>query len=174
MENWRRFTNEAKKSPMGTITGEFEGGADTMNVRISSYRGKTLETEHFFGYKMKGGGYAITHKPSGRNIPAGRGWGTKYGHKFDGVYQAIQDLEAANIPGIELAVPPQETLDAIMDVFRIDNPYMTEQSEADLLRDLAAKAEEREEKEAEQEEESRRAAIEAKRERTEDDIESDK
>lgn len=168
MENWRRFTNEAKKSRMGTITGEFEDGASTINVKISK------ETEHFFVYKMKGGGYAITHKPSGRNIPAGRGWGTKYGHKLSGVYQAIQDLEAANIPGIELAVPPQETLDAIVDVFRIDNPYMTEQSEADLLRDLAAKAEEREEKEAAQEEESRRAAIEAKRERTEDDIESDK
>ena len=54
------------------------------------------ETEHFFAHKS-GKVYIITHKPSGKALPAVV---TKYGTKLSDFQKVMKDLEDANIAGI--------------------------------------------------------------------------
>ena len=72
------------------------------------------ETEHFFAHKS-GKAYIITHKPSGKALPAVV---TKYGTKLSDARKVMKDLEDANIAGIGDENPSPETLQAIKDVLK--------------------------------------------------------
>jgi molybdenum-dependent DNA-binding transcriptional regulator ModE len=72
------------------------------------------ETEHFFVHKS-GKRYIVTHKPSGKALPAVV---TKYGTKLSDFQKVMKDLEDANIAGIGDENPSIETLRAIKDVLK--------------------------------------------------------
>jgi hypothetical protein len=72
------------------------------------------ETEHFFVHKS-GKRYIVTHKPSGKALPAVV---TKYGTKLSDFQKVMKDLEDANIAGIGEENPSPETLRAIKDVLK--------------------------------------------------------
>jgi hypothetical protein len=72
------------------------------------------ETEHFFAHKS-GKRYIVTHKPSGKALPAVV---TKYGTKLSDFQKVMKDLEDANIAGIGDENPSIETLRAIKDVLK--------------------------------------------------------
>ena len=107
MENWRKFTNEAKKKTgiIHTVRGKEE-------VPI------TYELGNFFVYKTTAKSkshYIVTHIPSGHMIPS-KYYIQNYGGKFADIKRMLKDIdENLNLPDLSSPEPSVETLQALAD-----------------------------------------------------------
>ncbi len=107
MENWRNFTNEAKKRTgvIDTVRGKEE-------VSIS------FELGNFFVYKIMNRSkshYIVTHAPSGTMIPS-QYYLQKYGGKLSNIKTMLQDIDAnLNLPDLSNPEPSVESLQALAD-----------------------------------------------------------
>ena len=123
MENWKKFTNEAKKKTgmIRTVDGEKE-------VVIS------YELGNFFIYKSGKGSkthYFVTHKPSGNMIPSTY-YGQAYGYKFREIKKMLKDIdEKLNLPDLSQENPSEESLRALASLIATKptlNEYVSKQT----------------------------------------------
>lgn len=123
MENWKKFTNEAKKKTgiIKTVDGDKE-------VVIS------YEVGNFFVYKSMRGSkahYLVTHMPSGNLVPS-KFYYKKYGFKFKEIKKMLKDIdENLNLPDLAEAEPSAESLQALVDLIGGQSPlneYISKQT----------------------------------------------
>ena len=107
MENWRNFTNEAKKrtAPIETIRG-------IEQVPVS------YELGNFFAYKVTARSkshYIVTHIPSGHMIPSSY-YIQSYGGKLADIKRMLKDIdEKLDLPDLSSPEPSVESLQALAD-----------------------------------------------------------
>ena len=109
LENWRKFTNEAKKKKTATIK----------TIRGDEEVDISYELGNFFIYKTTNRSkshYIVTHKPSGNMIPS-KYYIQNYGSKYANIKKMLQDIDKL-LDSEELSKkePSVEALKALSDV----------------------------------------------------------
>ena len=132
MENWKKFTNEAKKKT-GMINTE-----DGMQEVDISY-----ELGNFFIYKTKKRSktfYFVTHKPSGNLVPSNY-YSQKYGSKYADLKRMLKDIDTM-LDSAELSKenPSLDALKSLVNLLHNQNPVNEAASKetADSFKKLAA------------------------------------
>jgi len=133
MENWKRFIiDEAKTGMIDTVRGKEE-------VSIG------YESGNWFVYKAGKGSrasYMLTHKPSGRMIPA-KFYAYKYGFKMRDLKRLINDIQQnLNLPDLNAEDPSVDTLIQLADFLSGQEPLaeIIDSEASDALKDFSDQA----------------------------------
>ena len=123
LENWRKFTNEAKKKKTATIK----------TIRGDEEVDISYELGNFFIYKVTNRSkahYIVTHKPSGNMIPS-KHYVQNYGVKYANIKKMLQDIDKL-LDSEELSKeePSMEALQALADLVSGKNELNEATSEA--------------------------------------------